>query len=87
MEKNATGRCYAMFDFMYCEQRRVNVEHGRGKFGVEKSILGHEKGSFGHGRGAFGAGKGHRGNFEQALGAMGRPKSKMLIFHWFYKVF
>ena len=36
---------------------------------------------------AFGEWKGYTGNFEQGLGAMGRPKSKMLIFHWFYKVF
>ena len=42
---------------------------------------------FGHGEHVFGAREGHTGNFEQGFGAMGRPKSKMLIFQLFYKVF
>ena len=67
--------------------RMVDLEHGRAKKCVGRSPLGHEKGAFGHGKGAFGVRKGHAGNFEQGLGAMGRPKSKMLIFHWFHNGF
>ena len=62
--------CYAMFDFMQREQRRVNMEHGRAKKCVGMSILGNEKGAFGYGKGAFGAWKGYTSNFEQGLGAM-----------------
>ena len=69
-----------MFDFMYCERRRVHLEQGRGKIGVGRSLFGHEKGALGHGKGAFGASKGHTGSFEQGLRAMGRPKLEMLLF-------
>ena len=58
----------------------VDLEHGRANNGVEGGQLGHEKGAFRHGKRAFGAWKGHTSNFEQGLGAIGLPKSKMLIF-------
>ena len=50
-------------------------------------FLWHEKGAFGHGKRAFRAWKGHTDYVEQGLEAMGRPKSKILIFIWFYTVY
>ena len=60
--------------------RRVDLEHGRGKFGVVKGTFGHEKGTFEYGKGAVGAWKGYVLHFEQGLGGHGAAKVEIVDF-------
>ena len=72
--------CYVLLRSILCSVGNGVWKHGGAKLGVGKNIFGHGKTAFVQGENAFGSWKGHTGNFEQGLGAIGRPKPKYSFF-------